>query len=60
VAFVDAQPRKVTFDLAEPEYHRAVAAHDQQQTVVCYGVLLREGRSYRLNEPHDFSVADDE
>ncbi len=60
LAFVDAQARKVAFDLPEKEYHGAIAAHDQQQTVVCHGVLLREGRSFRLNDPHDFAVAADD
>lgn len=58
--FVEGQPRKVTIELADAEYHQAVAAHDKNQIVRCSGVLLREGRYLRLREPFDFAVEPEE
>jgi hypothetical protein len=60
LGFVDDQPRKVTFELSEPNYHQAITAHKQEQTVVCYGVLLREGWAFRLSDPHDFSILEND
>ncbi len=58
--FVDDQPRKITVELGDPSYHKAVTAHDTQQMVACYGVLVREGKSFRLKDPQDFSVPSDQ
>jgi len=50
LGFVDDEPRKVSFELPDEAYHVAVQAHDNQQVIVCYGILTREGRSYRLRD----------
>jgi hypothetical protein len=60
LTFFDDKPRKVTAELPEADYHKAVTAHDRQQTVVCFGTLVRDGRSFRLRDPHDFSVTFDD
>ena len=57
---VDNQSRKVTVELNEAQYHQAVAAHDEGRTVRCSGVLMREGRAFRLHEPYDFVEEADE
>ena len=60
LGFVDQQPRKVKIELGDADYHRAVVAHDRQQAVSCYGVLVREGHSFRVSDPHDFLVIADD
>jgi hypothetical protein len=55
-SFVDDQPRKVTLELPENEYHKALRAHKHEQFVFCYGVLVREGRSYSLKDPRELTV----
>jgi hypothetical protein len=58
--FIDGQPRKVALELSDPDYHLAVTAHDHGQTVRCGGVLVREGRSLRLNNPFEFRLVTEE
>jgi hypothetical protein len=57
--FVEGQARKVLIDLAEPDYSKAIAAHDQQTIVVCTGELVKQGRSYRLQNPRQFRLRGD-
>jgi hypothetical protein len=57
--FVEGQARKVLIDLAEPDYSKAIAAHEQQAIVVCTGELVKQGRSYRLQNPRQFSFRRD-
>ena len=56
LAFVDDQPRKINFELPDEFYHLAVQAHDQQQTIVCYGILIREGRLFNLKNPRELTI----
>jgi hypothetical protein len=53
---VDGQLRKVTVELSEPDYRRAVAAHGKNQIVRCSGALIREGRTLSLREPREFAI----
>ena len=57
--FVESQARKVLIDLAEPDYSKAIAAHEQQAIVVCTGELMKQGRSYRLQNPRQFRLRGD-
>jgi hypothetical protein len=57
--FVEGQARKVLIDLAEPDYSKAIAAHEQQAIVVCTGELAKQGRSYRLQNPRQFRLRGD-
>jgi hypothetical protein len=59
IAFVDEQLRKISFELQDEQYHLAVQAHDQQQTIVCYGILIREGRAYILKNPRELTLEND-
>jgi hypothetical protein len=56
LGFVDEQPRKVVMELGDPEYHVAVQAHDNQNTVLCVGLLVREGRFFALKNPHSLEI----
>lgn len=57
--FVEGQARKVLIDLQEPDYSKAIAAHEQQTIVVCTGELVKQGRSYRLQNPRQFRLRGD-
>jgi len=57
--FVEGQARKVLIDLAEPDYSKAIAAHEQEAIVVCTGELMKNGRSFRLQNPRQFRLRDD-
>lgn len=57
--FVEGQARKVLIDLAEPDYSKAIAAHEQQVIVVCTGELVKQGHSYRLQNPRQFRLRGD-
>jgi hypothetical protein len=57
---IDDQPRKVVVELRDADYHEAVTAHDQARFVRCSGVLVREGRGFRLHEPFDFTIEKDD
>lgn len=53
---IDEHFRKVFMELNEVEYHKAVQAHDNQQTVFCIGSLVREGRAFSLKNPHGLEI----
>jgi hypothetical protein len=57
--FVESQARKVLIDLADPDYSKAIAAHEQQAIVVCTGELVKQGHSYRLQNPRQFRLRGD-
>ncbi len=56
---VEGRPKRVSFELGDPEYHLAVQAHDQERALTCAGSLVREGRGYRLQNPRDVAVEDE-
>ena len=56
LGFVEEELRKVILELGDPDYHKAVQAHDSQQTVFCSGSLVREGRAFALRNPHNLRV----
>ncbi|PQO46166.1 hypothetical protein [Blastopirellula marina] len=53
VGNVDDRQRRVSLELPETEYHKAVKAHDDQLDFRCMGTLVREGRAHVLREPFD-------
>jgi len=57
---IDDQVRKVTVDLPEPQYDLAVHAHNRRKPISCTGELVKEGRSYRLSNPRDLHLIEDE
>ena len=58
--FVDEQPRKVAFEIGDPEYRRLATAHADGQVVHCFGTLVREGKTYQLHDPRDMHVETDD
>ncbi len=50
IGLLDGRPKRVAFDLGDPDYHVAVQAHDQEKALRCVGVLSREGRTYVLRD----------
>lgn len=58
--YTDDGPRRVTLELGDPLYHAAVDAHDQRRTLRALGTLVKDGRSFVLQDPRDvYSEADD-
>lgn len=54
--FVEGQPRTVVVTLGTNDYRRATTAHGDRLLVRCVGELIREGRSFRLNNPRQFQI----
>lgn len=54
---VDDSIRQVQFSAGPDDYQRAIEAHQHERIVSVEGELIRDGRSFRLNNPHMFSVA---
>ena len=51
LGFVDERPRRIWMELRDADYHIAVQAHDQRAPISCVGDLLREGRTFSLQQP---------
>ncbi|MGH9967264.1 MAG: hypothetical protein ACREBG_05450, partial [Pyrinomonadaceae bacterium] len=56
---VDDRLRRVSVVLPQTLYHEAIRAHDEGIPVLCFGELVREGRSFVLRNPHDFALLTD-
>jgi hypothetical protein len=56
-AFVNNKLKKISFTMGDPIYPQLVQAHHDKKIVVCHGDLVKEGNSYKLNNPVDFSIA---
>lgn len=54
---VDDSVRQVQFFAGPDDYQRAIEAHRHERIVSVEGELVKEGRSFRLNNPRLFSVA---
>lgn len=60
LGFVEDAPRRIRIQLRDPDYHIAVQAHDQRLPIVRVGELLREGRSFVLNQPRQLRIGQQE
>ena len=58
-AFVENKLKKISFTIGDPIYSQLVQAHHDKKIVVCSGDLVKEGNSYKLIDPTDFSIAID-
>ena len=56
LGLVDDRPMRVTLELQDPLYNLAVTAHADQLAFRCIGSLVREGRSYRLQNPTEVAT----
>ena len=54
---VDDAIRQVQFPAGPDDYRRAIKAHRHERIVSVEGELVKDGRSFRLNNPRMFSVA---
>jgi hypothetical protein len=54
---VDDAIRQVQFPAGPDDYQRAIEAHRYERIVSVEGELVKDGRSFRLNNPRMFSVA---
>ena len=52
----DGIPRTVVVELSGAEHSMAVRSYDERITLVCYGELLKEGRSWVLKNPRDVAL----
>ncbi|SFM04766.1 hypothetical protein [Methylobacterium pseudosasicola] len=59
-ALIEGVMRKVNVTLLPTEYAQATRAHEEYKSVKLIGTVVREGRSYRVNNPTGFSFASDE
>ncbi len=59
---IDGDVRKVSVELPEPEYSKAVEAHRDERRLLCSGDLVKQGRTYRLLNVRNLAVvtAEDE
>ena len=57
--FIESRARKVLLDLGEPDYTTAIRAHAEEAIVLCTGELVKEGRSFRLQNPRRFQMLGD-
>jgi hypothetical protein len=55
-AIIDKELRNVQVDLNSNAYQQAVEAHSQNLIVRCEGELYREGRSFILRTPRNFTI----
>lgn len=55
-AFIDGKMHRVTVQLGSADYSVALRAHDERGFVTCTGDLIKQGRGYRLENPHQFKV----
>ena len=56
LGFVDERPHRIRLQLKDSEYHLAIRAHDGRVPVSCVGDLVKEGRSFTLQNPHYFRL----
>ena len=57
--FIEGRARKVLIDLLEPDYTTAIRAHEEEAIILCTGELVKEGRSFRLQNPRRFRMLAD-
>jgi len=50
----------VRVELEEKDYNSAIQAHKENILVFCEGKLVREGRSFLLKHPKNFTLEPDE
>ncbi len=48
--------RRIQLELTEPVYELAVKAYQARIPIVCQGDLLKQGRSFVLQNPHHFTL----
>lgn len=54
---IEDKQRRIKVELTREEYELATKAHQECIPVVCYGNLIKEGRSFELQNPQNFALA---
>ena len=57
--YVEGSLRQVRVDMNEADYETAIEAHRKGLPVQCEGELLREGRTYLLRNPRNFTAEEE-
>ncbi|MDM8551414.1 hypothetical protein QUF72_15115 [Desulfobacterales bacterium HSG2] len=60
VCIADGKKRRVRIKLNKNDYNEAVEAHRNGFEIRCRGELIKEGNSFRLDNPFNFKVIQDE
>jgi len=58
--FIDGSPRSIWLHLDRQDYHNAADAFKSQRLVSVTGLLKKEGRRYRLDNPRNFRIISSE
>jgi hypothetical protein len=53
---VDGKPRRILLWLSHSEYEMAIRANAEKRTIYCVGKLEKEGVSWVLRNPRDFTI----
>lgn len=53
---VDGIGRKVNVELFGDDYDQAIKAHQSEHPILCEGELVKDGRSYRLQNPRNLTI----
>jgi hypothetical protein len=53
---VDGKPRRILLWLSHLDYELAIRANDEKHTIYCVGKLEKEGASWVLRNPRDFTI----
>lgn len=56
---IDDKTREVAIQLKDEDYEIAVKAHGQKAMIVCFGELSKEGKTFKLLNPRNLSIAFD-
>lgn len=56
IAIIDEKPKKLTFNIGDPEYSKLVDAHRDKNLVICNGDLVKEKNLYYLKNPNTFEI----
>lgn len=56
MGIVISKLRRIQFELPEPAYELAIKAYQARMTVLCRGTLVKQGRSFVLQHPSQFTL----
>ncbi len=59
ISFIENKKRRVKIELDEKDYSLAIEAHKQGLEIYCTGQMIKDGNTFRLNNPSNFKMLDD-
>jgi len=60
VCISDGKKRRIKIELNKDDYEQAIEAHKRGIEIYCRGELIKEGNSFRLNNPSNFKLLEEE